>query len=159
MGLRWSLQSRLSAVAGTPVVAMSNATATGGIDDALVELDEHEDTGLSQEETEAIEKGLEEDEQDVELKEKRKVHFKDHDLTSEFDDSNLWARGKSAWSLTGPCHAINPVSFLATDPNESAQDMILAYQRECLGLKVKPIQNLLDQLKVSGRADGAFGCT
>ena len=93
------MQSRLSAAAGTPVVAMSNATATGDLANALVELDKHEDTGHSREQTETIEKCLEEDDQDGELKEKRKVHFRDDNLTSEFDDSNLWARGKLLLSL------------------------------------------------------------
>lgn len=94
------LQSRLSGAAGTPVVAMSNAVATGGFGEALVELDKHEDTGHTREQTEAIEKCLEEEEEDGELTERRKVHFKDDELTSEFDDSNLWARGKLLLSLT-----------------------------------------------------------
>ena len=38
---------------------------------------------------------------------------------------------------------------LSPDPNETAQDMINAYQRECMLMKIKPIQILLDQLKVS----------
>ena len=37
--------------------------------------------------------------------------------------------------------------------------MMMAYQREYLGLKVNLIQNLLGQLKVSGPADGDFGYT
>ena len=93
------MQSRLSAAAGSPVVAMSNAKATGDLANALVELVKHEDTGHSREQTETIEKCLEEDDQDGELKEKRKVRFRDDNLTSEFDDSNLWARGKLLLSL------------------------------------------------------------
>ena len=65
-----SLQSRLSAASSTPVVAMSNATATGGFADALIELDKHKDTGHTREQTKAIEKCLEQDKEDGELKER-----------------------------------------------------------------------------------------
>ena len=43
------------------------------------------------------------------------------------------------------------VTMLFLDPNESAQDMINAYQRECMAMKIKPTQILLDQLKVRVR--------
>jgi protein phosphatase 1 regulatory subunit 37 len=44
---------------------------------------------------------------------------------AHFDDTDLWAH----------------------DPNENSQDMINAYQKECMVMKIKPIQILLDQLK------------
>ena len=60
----------------------------------------HEDIGHNPKQTEAVEKCLEENECDGELKEKRNVHFKDGDLTLEFDDGNLWAGAKLLLSLT-----------------------------------------------------------
>ena len=35
-----------------------------------------------------------------------------------------------------------------TDPNERAQDMIYAYQRECSNMRVKPVIKLMEQLEV-----------
>lgn len=77
-----------------------------------------------------------------ERREKKHVKFKDDNISSSFDDTDLWAHGNSICTLTVVTYV------LLIDPNESAQDMINAYQRECMAMKIKPIQILLDQLKV-----------
>ncbi|XP_003385088.1 PREDICTED: protein phosphatase 1 regulatory subunit 37-like isoform X2 [Amphimedon queenslandica] len=75
-------------------------------------------------EKESIEEQLDESNSNK-TREKKHVKFRDENITSHFDDTNLWVH----------------------DPNESAQDMINAYQRECMAMKIKPTQILLDQLK------------
>ena len=79
-------------------------------------------------------------------KEKKRVKFKDDIVHSHFDDTDLWAHGE----LTGGVVRLS-WQLVISDPNESAQDMINAYQRECMAMKIKPTQILLDQLKVRER--------
>ena len=79
-------------------------------------------------------------------KEKKHVKFKDDIVHSHFDDTDLWAHGE----LTGGVVWLS-WQLVISDPNESAQDMINAYQRECMAMKIKPTQILLDQLKVRQR--------
>ena len=81
------------------------------------------------------------------------MHLKDEDLSLEFVYRIFWAQGKLLLLVTRP-DAITPFFSLATDPNESALDMI--HHREYLGPKVKPIENLLNQLKVSDSTDRTF---
>ena len=49
------------------------------------------------------------------------------------------------------------VSSLYADPNERAQDMIIAYQRECNNMKVKPVTKLMEQLEVCCKC--TYTCT
>lgn len=56
----------------------------------------------------------------------RRVRFReDEALVAEFDDTNLWGH----------------------DPNETARDMIEAYRKECIAMRVRPIAKLLEQLE------------
>ena len=38
--------------------------------------------------------------------------------------------------------------FECTDPNETAKDMIEAYKKECVAMRVRPVAKLLEQLEV-----------
>lgn len=114
------IQERLLSNSKSAVVGMSNAAAIGGIDNNNKDINDTTDTH----ESEAIENCLKDEGEEDSQERRRRVAFRD-DLVSQFDDTNLWSH----------------------DPNETAQDMITAYQRECMTMKIKPIQILLDQLK------------
>lgn len=96
-------------------------------------------------EKESIEEQLDESNSNK-TREKKHVKFRDENITSHFDDTNLWVHGEY-----GRGFVVMATNYNILDPNESAQDMINAYQRECMAMKIKPTQILLDQLKVSER--------
>ena len=49
------------------------------------------------------------------------------------------------------CVVLKAVSQ-CTDPNETAEDMIKIYKKECIAMRVQPVDKLLEQLGVGGYA-------
>lgn len=136
---------------GSAVVALSDALAVGESvgESKEEEIDTDNDGEDEEEEEESEEEDDEEEEDDVDRRgrQKKRVKFKKgKELTEEYKEKNIWRTGKF--------HDIVIVSLQLQSTahvgkEETAQDMINAYQQECLVNRVKPIQILLDQLKVT----------